>query len=402
MKKTIAFLAILSSLVIFYSLRIKQTDITMLMYNLAIAFIMSLIFYLLVEYYPRRKLRNTGFILIQNEYTSLYNHIYQILEVTKKYFNIEKPLEEMVERDWTSISGIVVPNDLLVLSEKKEKNKKLKIKTQVPVPAGGTRPLSLDNYIKYCIKVIQRNLKVIKSYENYYSSDNDFLKCFLRIENSAFITHYEKGTPCFLYGDAAKNIYELQKIYFELKKFQVHYYDTQVIIDTSTAAMEYKDKYIANTLMTDWNNFQKRKIKLYLLTYRIIFHDSSLDSKTIVEWVNRSLMADTKLLTNSIQMKEKYDLEVYIISFFQLSYLKKIRQSPSALKIVIVRIPILSRIVEKYLQRVGWKDTFFTTVPSRFKLLKWDINKEEPSRLSMDRITSFIDKKFNDKNNLHF
>lgn len=46
--------------------------------------------------------------------------------MTKKYFNIEKPLEEMVERDWTSISGIVVPNDLLVLSEKKEKKQKNK------------------------------------------------------------------------------------------------------------------------------------------------------------------------------------------------------------------------------------------------------------------------------------
>lgn len=83
MKKTIACLAILSSLAILYSLRTKQTDITTLMYNLAIAFIMSLVFYLLVDYYPRRKLRNTGFIFIQNEYTSLYNHIYQILEVTK-------------------------------------------------------------------------------------------------------------------------------------------------------------------------------------------------------------------------------------------------------------------------------------------------------------------------------
>ncbi len=400
MKKTITFLAILSSLAILYSLRTNQTDITTLMYNLAIAFIMSLVFYLLVDYYPRRKLRNTGFILIQNEYTSLYNHIYQILEVTKKYINIEKPLEEMVERDWTSISGIVVPNDLLVLSEKKEKNKKTKIKTQVPVPAGIRRPESLDKYIKYCIKVIQRDLKVIKSYENYYSSDNDFLKCLLRIENSTFIKHYEKEASCFLYGDAAKNIYELQKIYFDLKKFQVHYYDTEVIIDTSTAAMVYKEKYIAKTLMTDWNNFQKRKIELYLLTYRIIFHDSSLESKTIVEWINQSLIADTMLLTNSIQMKEKSDLEVYIFSFFQLAYLKRISQSPAALKIVIVRTPILSYLVEKYLQRLGWKDTFFITTPSRIKLLKWDINKEEPSRLSMDRITQFIVQKFNDKNNL--
>lgn len=308
----------------------------------------------------------------------------------------------MVERDWTTISGIVVPNDLLVLSEKKEKNKKLKIKTQVPVPAGGTRPLSLDEYIKYCIKVIQRNLKVIKSYENYYSSDNDFLKCLLRIENSAFITHYEKGAPCFLYGDAAKNIYELQKIYFDLKKFQVHYYETRVIIDTSTAAMEYKDKYIAKTLMTDWNNFQKRKIELYLLTYRLIYHDNSLESEIIVDWINQRLIADTTLITNSIQIKEKVDLEVYIISFFQFAYLKKIKQSNSDLKIIIVRTPILSNVMEKILQKLSWKDTFFTTIPSRFKLLKWVMNKEEPSRLSMDRITSFIDQKFNDKNNLHF
>ncbi len=152
--------------------------------------------------------------------------------------------------------------------------------------------------------------------------------------------------------------------------------------------------------MTDWNNFQKRKIELYLLTYRIIFHDSSLESKTIVEWINQSLIADTMLLTNSIQMKEKSDLEVYIFSFFQLAYLKRISQSPAALKIVIVRTPILSYLVEKYLQRLGWKDTFFITTPSRIKLLKWDINKEEPSRLSMDRITQFIVQKFNDKNNL--
>lgn len=54
MKKTITFLAILSSLAILYSLRTNQTDITTLMYNLAIAFIMSLVFYLLVDYYPRR------------------------------------------------------------------------------------------------------------------------------------------------------------------------------------------------------------------------------------------------------------------------------------------------------------------------------------------------------------
>lgn len=289
---------------------LENKDYYTVMYDVAIGILLSIIFYFIVDFIPQYHRKKLGFKLIQVSYSRLLSHIETLLSITKQYYSLEQELKDLTLIEWSKINNKTPNVEEFVYTVSNTKNKKCVIKNNISIPSGVRSPVTLDNIAKGCLINIEKNLNSIFLYESYFVEDTKFFMYLTQLRNSRLIDRY---TSKYVYNSLAetyKNIYELQKIYLGLKKYNLHYFESNSIIDVSEEALQYHKDLKSNALIQKLIDFYKRENEIYSTTTRRIFYQDKKHSKSIADKMDEIFKLERSLFNSIKEVMTNDDLNI--------------------------------------------------------------------------------------------
>lgn len=405
MKKSIHIFLIIIAIIclgnIFKLLRSDLIDIQTLEYDVFMGIFLSVIFYFIVDYIPQYSKKKRGFKLIQIQLSVTLSSIQTILNVTKDYYNITGDMKRLTSIDWDVISDEVDPTlEQIVVSTKSKRNRKCKIKNSYYVPAGSMGPNNINDIVRSELKTIQTQLDEIFTYESYFVDDESLFENLTKLKNSKLLELYTEKYTFNYFSNTYDYMYELQNIYFALKKQNIHYYDSISLIDTSKKAKEYLQKYNSKQLMPVWIDFQNQRSKLFSNTKRFVFFEKGQMNKTIASKIVGNFEADL-LELNGNNLNLSNDVNIVITSVLRaiLLYLKNI--NCKNLIFLIVKVRIIGSIIKhpRFLKLKGTNITI-CLLPVSFNIISKVINENLPSPTSLTIVSQAVYKQFDEKYDL--
>lgn len=404
MKKSVhyflLFTAIICIGVICIILNLEKEDYYTVIYNVANGILLSIIFYSIVDLLPQYRRKILGFKLIQKQYSFLLSEIENLLSITKQYYSLEGELKDLTLKEWSYIENIIETDVAeFVLKRSYQKNKRCKIKNKLSAPAGIISSTTLNKAAQSSLKNIEKYLNSIFLYESYFVEDTKFFMYLTQLRNSKLIELYTSEYTFNEMSNTYEYIYELQNIYFGLKKYNLHYFKISSIIDTSKKALQYQEDLKSNALVQKVIDFQSREAKIYTSTSRRVFYRNKKHSRFIADKMDNSFKLQRTLFDSIREVRIKDDLNIIIVNLLQLICLLFKDKKSEKLTFVILKSPIIGLIIKKtkYL-RIFNKN--FMVLPTSFKLFGRTFNKEEPSIKNLGVITQTINKHFNKEHNL--
>lgn len=296
-----------------------------LLYDICVGFLLSALFYFLVEVIPemlklhrgKRLICNYTNLLIENmeKILSICFQIYKI-DVTKPYLKDLAGLQGNTSYASEEISYLTT---IFYNTGKK--------KTAVHEPG------KFDEIIKSCIAEIEKQLQNIKRFGSFYTSDERFLEVTTRIETCKFISEYkkdrEKPVPCFTFYDANKAVFEFYQLFCKLQKLKIHTEYSKTIVDSPEECKLYKKKRESGEMLVSVMKYQEERALAYMKENPIILcEDSGADCNIITEI--QKTIPNTKIFERSSfnpNCLETSNLIILLtdISAFGLDF-KKIRE----------------------------------------------------------------------------
>ena len=221
-----------------------------LLYDIANGFIMSALFYFVIEEIPDKVRIHKAKYLISPQINQLAENMERIIAVIVKKYNRNPKLSELTEKDFFILNGDVRrPAEEISYLTTTYSVKKKKRKTAVH-QYGTINALVKDN-----VSSIQKLLDTIKNYEYFYASDERLVECIRNIENCALIRWYAKNEkskndrPCFLFEDTSKTMFHFITLYLELLKRKFHTEYTVTILDNAEETEQYRNDRENGTLI---------------------------------------------------------------------------------------------------------------------------------------------------------
>ncbi|MGE7916237.1 hypothetical protein [Lysinibacillus xylanilyticus] len=405
MKKSVhyflLFIAIICIGVIYQILLLEKEDYYTVIYNVANGILLSIIFYFIVDLFPQYRRKILGFKLIQMQYSNLLSEIENLLSITKQYYSLEGELKDLTLKEWSYIENKIETDvEEFILKRSKLKNKKCIIKNKISIPGGITSPTTLDKVAQSSLKNIEKYLNSIFLYESYFVEDTKFFMYLTQLRNSNLIELYTSKYTFNKMSNTYKDMYDLQNIYFGLKKYNIHYFESSSIIDTSEKALQYQEDFKSNTLMQNFIDFHSRKAEIYASTSRRVFYRNKKHSRFIADKMDKNFKLQRTLFDSIREVRIKDDLNIIIVNLLQSICLIFKDKNSEKLTFVILKSPIIGLIIKKtkYI-RIFNKN--FIVLPTSFKLFGRTFNKEDPSIENIGVITQTIDKHFNKEHNLN-
>lgn len=407
MKGKINYILILIAMVcIFYIYKLSRKEVvdnSTLLYDILIGVLVSVIFYFIVDYIPEYRKKLLGFRLIQVELSNVLANIETILSINRDFFSIDKELRDIVLRDWKVMFNKRDTTSLqFIMYEKSFKNKKCKVSNNYYIPDPVTGPSNLNNVVRNSLKKIEASLNVIFTYESYFVNDTNFFEYLTKLKNSKLIEWYTDKYEFNYMSNTYEYIYGLQKIYFALKKFNIHYYERKSFIDTSEKAIEYQKEYNSGGTKRSLLSFYERKKVVMSSTTRITY----FKKRDYADYISKEIASDfqTELCEykriNEVELSS--DLNVVIANVFSTIYLFLKYQKKDNLVFFIIQTRFLGLLIKlSKIFKVNNTNITICLIPTSFQLLGKNINREEPSVRCIGIITQEIDKQFNNQHNLH-
>lgn len=392
----ISFLFLLLLIIFSNSLGVSEKT---LIYDVLLGVFLSAIFALLIDIIPENRKIKKGYKLIQYDLSHLIAELNLILEFNRQYFKIEKPLEQLTDVDWkVMFNKFDTDKEEFLILSKYEENCRSKIKNNFSIPAGMQSYSTLDKEVKDSLRKTWERLEVIGGYNDYISADERLIELLIQLKNSKLFMYIEQNNSkifnneSFIYED----IYEIQKIYFDLKKMNLHSFQlSDFIIDNSAQAKkEIKDIKKGNKFKEYLIN-QQLMVDYYDSTTRIVYYYDNLKYKKLVEYMKDNSMDFKKRKVTTIDdIEYKDDVNVIIGPFnrlFKIVFSKKEIGKTTHLVCFSALLALINKDTKKYTinnQLSLW------IIPHRMKILNIVLKKEQPSVSNLDRMTSSIVNEF--------
>lgn len=410
MKKKINLFLLFISLICIVNIvlmaRNKSVELKTVQYDVLIGIVMSTLFYFIVDYYPQQRKILAGYKLIQVSISRILASIETILSITKSAYEINGNLEELVLKDWkVMFNKRDIVSSQYVIYTSANKNRKCKLKNSYFIPAPVMGPNNLNDLVKSELNVIKKNLDEIFTYESYFVEDSKMFGYLTKLRNSSLFENYTGKYDFNYMSDTYSEIYELQKLYFAILKYNLHYYEGKSIIDTSKKAIEYQQKFNTGKSMEDWLIFMKKKEAIMNETERVTYYKFSGNheyaAKEFAQYFDTKLIkyTDKEILLNN-------DLNIIVNNFFNFLKIltsKTIRKMNNSDNLVffVIQLKLLGLFINKT-KRVKIKKLNVTLyfIPASFKIFGKRVNKENPTIENLGIIRQEVDKQFNEKYDL--
>lgn len=361
-----------------------------LIYDIAIGFLLSALFYFIVDEIPDRVRKYKAKQLIYVQINQLVVRMEQLISIVVSKYNCDTNLKNLAQKDFLVLDGdIAVSREEIsystIIYNKKSKNR------ITAVREFGT----INMLIKKNLKQIIDDISFIKNYEYFYASDNVLVECIRRIESCRLYQMYCKGnnytdSPCFQFSGTSNAMIEFINIYFQLVKLKYHTEYSITSLDSYEETIKYHNERESGILLQGVIDIQKKRKEMALLNPTLVISSSKYTTNILISKMRRSLIA----IYESIDDLYKLNLEhfkniVFVVDSVSkndiIQYLKeKDIQAEIILIIEQKFFPIYIKKNEIINKKIVGK-IFFKTC---FKLncLPIVFYKEEPSEKNIDSI----------------
>ena len=363
-----------------------------LLYDIFVGFLLSAIFYFLVEVLPENLRLHRGKKLICNYVNVLLESMEQIISITKHMFQIEADTPFLM--DVVHISGNTSHAHEEVSYETAIFYKTGKRKT------GTKQGGEFDSIIKSCISKAETQLQNIRRYDAFFASDERFIEVITRIESCAFISYYGKkrNSPvdCFLFANSGECFLDFCHLYISLQKFNIHTEFSKTVIDTPEEAMRYKERRDSGELIKNAMLYQQKRIKAYVNERPIILCQDAEKEKNIIMLIQKSIPESAVYNRDEIEPSLLKNSRLLIIlgASIELDFSEN-ELSPKIF--CFIEKMILTKAMNSPKQTGNIERVFYQ---KQLSILGFSIFPEHPIPADINRLTSAIDNYIRDKYNL--
>ena len=206
-----------------------------LLYDIAIAFFISGLFYFMVDSIPDKIKEDRGKKIIGKYVSEVESAMLHIIKAILFVYDISESIEGLGTKDFYMIDHDTRQAYRELSYHTNRYMKKRNIKTK----GYG----SLNDIVKNGIKNILSQIRTIKQYEYLYARNTDFMECIRNIELCSFVSNYDvqKGYKCFLFEGSSRMIGEFVDLYRELKSYKMSDYFTDFDFCSEEETKRYRE-----------------------------------------------------------------------------------------------------------------------------------------------------------------
>lgn len=380
----------------FWISSIEEQQEYVLLYDIAVGFILSALFYFVVEEIPDRVRKHKAKHLINLQINQLLEHMEQIISIVIAKYKRNGNLKELAQKDFLILDGetrLSMEEISYLTTTYYTKTRKKK----TAVHQYGT----VNNAVKDNLKYILDNISQIKNYEYFYASDSLLVECLRRIEGCNLIRYYHKNndilkkTPCFQLHGTSTAMVEFVSLYLQLLKLKFHTEYTITTLDSKEVTERYHNDRETGALLQSVFDIQKERQEIATANPTVVISSRKYTTDILISQLKQRLTA-TYFFIDDIQ---KESLEGFKFIVFVVDSISK-----NAVIHLLKEIDMQSEILlltERNIFRKGIKDKnrhnkriigeiFFKSC-FKAKYLPVVYYKEEPSEKSIVAIASQIE-----------
>ena len=175
--------------------------------DLSLAFLASIIVYIIVQYIPERRKANKAFSLLQKEFVSLYSYMSKLISMYLFELGIDTPEKNLTVEQ---VSGICC----IELSNRERKCRINHLRNGKPDNSTEIGYALYKDSLDYC-NYVKTSLEKIKSTLCSANLDIAILNSFSKIENNWFLNFFLKENPYILKTKNKTNILNFDKGFIE-------------------------------------------------------------------------------------------------------------------------------------------------------------------------------------------
>lgn len=378
----------------FWVSSIEEQQEYVLLYDIAVGFILSALFYFVVEEIPDRVRRHKAKHLINLQINYLLEYMEQIISIVIAKYKRNGNLKELAQKDFLILDG----ETRLSIEEISYLTTTYYTKTRKKKTAFyqyGT----VNNTIKDNLKYILDNISQIKNYEYFYASDNLLVECIRRIESCNLIRYYCKNNdilkeiPCFELHDTSIAMIEFVNLYLRLLKLKIHDEYTITTLDDKEVTERYHNDRETGALLQNVFTIQKEWQEIAAANPTVVISSKKYTTDILVSQLKRRLTA-TYFFIDDIQKEslEGFKFIVFVVdSISKKAVIRLLKEIDIQSEILLLterkffRNSIKDRYNERIIGEIFFKSCFKATY------LPVVYYKEEPSEESIRAIASQIE-----------
>ena len=380
----------------FWVSSIEEQQEYVLLYDIAVGFILSAWFYFVVEEIPDRVRKHKAKQLINVQINRLLEHMEQIISIVIAKYERKGNLKELAQKDFLILDGETqrsMEEISYLTTTYYTKNRKKK----TAVHQYGT----VNKVIKDNLKHVLDNISAVKNYEYFYASDSLLVECIRRIQGCDLVRYYYKkddnlkNTPCFQLHGTSTAMVEFINLYLQLIRLKFHTEYTITTLDSKEATDKYHEDRETGVLLQRVLDIQKEWRDIAAANPTVIISSTKYTTNILISQLKQRLTA-TYFFIDDIQKEGLEGFKFIILIVDSISRKAVIH----FLEEIDVQAEILL-ITEKNISRNGIKDKirynkrivdeiFFKSC-FKAKYLPVVFYKEEPSEKSIAAIASQIE-----------
>lgn len=297
-----------------FTLSDKAKETYSLVYDLSLGYILSFVFYFMVDMLPDLFRTSRAKKLVKEPINQLLENMEALISVTLNLFNISVKLKDIMQKDLLVMDNHVFDNIDIVYyrTDKYWKNGKR--------ITGVQRYDPYDKFVKDTIDSLLEHVEYLKTFEYFYSSELALNEVIRSINKSKFIKNYTKceseNNPCYLYSDTSKDFGDLIQLYRNLQKLNYHsVYSVSMLLSPE----EEKSMRRPNMLGEIIEFNRKRNEEFEKIKPIIIYNRNSSNAKVLsteiknrigaslfdIVSINDKLIRESKLIVLIVDKKSK-------------------------------------------------------------------------------------------------
>lgn len=380
----------------FWVSSIEEQQEYVLLYDIAVGFILSALFYFVVDEIPDRVRKHKAKQLINVHINQLLEHMEQIINIVIAKYKRNENLKELAQKDFLLLDGetqlsMEEISYLTTIYYTKTRKKK------TAVHQYGT----VDKIIKNNLKHIHDDIAVVKNYEYFYASDSLLVECIRKVEGCKMIRYYYKNndnlqnTPCFLLHGTSTAMAEFINLYLQLLRLKFHTEYTITTLDSKEVTDKYHNDRETGALLQSAFDIQKKWQEIAAANPTVVISSTKYTTDILISRLKQRLIAKYFFIDDV----QKEDLEGFKFIVFVVDSVSKdtvIR----LLKDIDIQAKILLlteknifysgiMLKNRYNKRIVGELFFKSCV--KVKYLPVVFYKEEPSEKSIVAIMSQIE-----------
>ena len=368
-----------------------------LLYDFAVGFILSALFYFVVEEIPERIKLHKAKHLLKTHINQLLRHMEELISIVIQKYSINTKLKELTKKDFLILDGevhITTEEISYLTKEYYNKTQKEKISTH----QYGT----INDLVKRNLKGIFDKTNDIKNYEYFYATDGALVECIRNIETCSLMRYYlpnaekNKNNNCFLLHGTSAAMNEFTNLYLKLSKLKYNTEYTVTTLDSNEETEKYRSERDSGALLQSVFDKQNERRNLALTNPIAVVSGEKYNTTVFVSQMKRRLNATYISWENA--QEETLDKFKYIILILD-SEIKKIDYH------FLESLDLQKKVILLTEQNMFWvrhknkvasfgikviEEIFFK---SSFKISPLPVifNKEEPSEKNIVNIVSQIE-----------